>query len=102
MLKVPDKEKVKNLRAYNFIDGEGKLLSLDHFFTIYNILIDNLIYSKIISSIPRIWKERLKSQMNSLNPLTIYSGTTIKTRGVLRDITKVTNRSLYWVAVEKL
>ena len=62
-------------------------------------IIDTLSYNRMTASIPKLWKEILKLRMN---PVTIHKTTTVRARGILKDVTKVINKALNWIAIDKI
>ena len=98
-LNLPNSEIVQNLKIYDLINVDGKLLIQDQFYIKCHIALDNLSYNKIVSSIPRSWKEKLKLKRE---PIVIYEDVTVRARGALKQLSKINNKSMYWIAVDRI
>ena len=99
LLKMPNTKMFKDMNIKDIIGKEGDILSLEHFCNKYNIHMDPLSYNRLISSIPKFWKEKIKLERNLV---ITQKTTTIKARGRLKDISKVSNKALYWIALDKI
>ena len=82
----------------DIITDEGRFLSLQQFNAKFSTNLDNLCFNKIISAIPYKWKEKLRKTKISC---TVIKDTTVSCQGKLKDITKVSNKALYWIALHK-
>ena len=99
LLKMPNTKMFKDMNIKGIIGKEGDILSLEHFCNKYNMHMDPLSYNRLISSIPKFWKEKIKLEKNLIiTQKTIM----IKARGRLKDISKVSNNALYWIALDKI
>ena len=82
----------------DIITDESRFLSLQQFNAKFSTNLDNLCFNKIISAIPYKWKEKLRKTKISC---TVIKDTTVSCQGKLKDITKVSNKALYWIALHK-
>ena len=100
LLKLPNTRIFKNMSINDILGNEGDILYVEQFCMKYNTCIDtNTSYNRMTAAIPKSWKEILKLR---INPVTIHKTTTIRARGKLKDVTKVSNKALYWFAIDKI
>ena len=95
LLKLPNTRIFKDMSINDILENKGDILSPEQFCIKYDTFIDTLSYNRMTAAIPKLWKEILKLK---INPVTIHKTTTIRTRGRLKDVTKVSNKALYWIA----
>ena len=82
----------------DIITDGGGFLSLQQFNTKFKTNLDHLNYNKIKSAIPFKWKEKLRiAKVNN----TANKVITVSYKGKLRDLTKVSNKALYWIALQQ-
>ena len=94
LLKLPNTRIFKDMNINDILGNGGDILTLEQFSTRYDTFID-----RMTASIPKSWKEILKLRMT---PVTIHKTTTVRARGKLKDVTEVSNKALYWIAIDKI
>ena len=99
LLKLPNTRIFKDMSINDILGNEGDILSIEQFCMKYDTFIDTLSYNRMTAAIPKSWKEILKLRQN---PVTIHKTTTIRARGKLKDVTKVSNKALYWIVIDKI
>ena len=87
-----------SLIVADLTNGQGQFLSLEEFKERSQLKIDKLSYNKIISSVPKDWKEKIKNMPSS--DIIKSSNPKVLIRKKFTDITRVNNKVLYWAVLQ--
>jgi hypothetical protein len=101
LVKYKQWQENKIIFIQDLLDAQGKFATAEYLSNKYNIYIDKMAHNSLITSIPRKWKNLIKTDNNVLNYY-VFLNCKIMVNEVSRNIEEVATRDLYLEYVNKV
>ena len=90
-------KKLEELTVGNIVSNIGNVFTFKQFCQTHDANIQLLTYNKLITSIPRKWKEILRN--NDFKVINRNNLPKISVKGQLKDLTQINDKVLYWISI---